>query len=412
MKVLWLSNIGFNLSPIQSSGTWLISMGNALISTGKVELYNICPTSNKNKYYKNENINKISQWNVPIEKLDKCGLPSKKTIKYIQDIVDELNPDIIHIWGVENYWGLLSSRKLIKGNVLLEIQGLKYACAKVFFGGLIFKEKIKCIGIKEILYPNKSIFASKNRFEKWSKFEFEIIKYHCNISTQSDWIRAHVISMNPDCKIYETGIILREEFTKSESWKRTKDNPVLFTTISGAFAYKGLHVLLRAVSILKLYYPNIKLKIAGSQINGRRTSGYFKFLISEAKRKNILDSIEWLGCLDAKEIVHHLQISSVAVIPSFVESYSLSLAEAMVLGVPCVVAFSGAMPELATDNKSALFYSAMDEIMCASQIRRIIENKELATKISINAKETGISRNNPLNVVNKQIEIYNSLFRS
>ncbi len=407
IKVLWLSNIEFSNSQLQSTGTWLSAMGNALQSTKKIELFNI--TQSKRSKYTQEAIGSIKQWLVPFERFNKKGLPSLKTINYIQRIVEEVRPEIIHVWGTENYWGLLTARGYINGNILLETQGLRYACAKVYYGGLTFSELLKCIGLKEILNPGKSIFAGKIQSERWGKFEIEILKAHKNISTQSDWIRAHVFLSNQNCKIHRSEMMLRNEFTESAAWNRKNLNPIIFTSSAGSRAYKGIHVLFKALSILKQHYPTIVLQIAGSHLKGIKTSGYSKFLMQEALRLGISNSIQWLGSLDSTKIVSQLHSSSVVVIPSFVESYSMSLAEAMIVGTPIVVAYSGAMTELAVNNESALFYTAGDEVMCAHQIEKVLEDHNFALNLSKNARIVGLLRNNTNKVIEQQLSIYNSL---
>ena len=57
---------------------------------------------------------------------------------------------------------------------------------------------------------------------------------------------------------------------------------------------------------------------------------------------------------------------NVCVMPSFIETYCLAFAEAMMVGVPVVVSFAGAMPELAEHNKEAMFYNPLDHITCAA----------------------------------------------
>lgn len=412
IKVVWLSNVAFSNMEIQSTGTWLIAMGQALLSNSTIELHNIAQ-SNK-CIYKKESIGSLTQYYVPIEKLKRNGLPSSKTIKFIVEIIKEINPDIIHVWGTENYWGLLTARNFIKGVVLLEIQGLKYLVAKVYYGNLTLFELLKSINLKEILKPTTSLFAGKYRLYKWGKYEKEMIKAHENIATPSDWISFHVSLINKKCRKYRSGMILRKEFTESIQWDR-KDvqDLVIFSSSNVAHAYKGLHVLFKSLFILKKKYPSIILKIAGNHIlSGIKTKGYLKFLKNEAKNLGINESIKWLGPLNSKEIVCQLRSSHVNVIPSFVESYSMTLAEAMMVGTPTVVAFSGAMPELAHHCESALFYTATDEVMCAMQIEKILKDKELAERLSDNARTIGLKRHDAKAIISKQLKIYEELIRT
>lgn len=88
------------------------------------------------------------------------------------------------------------------------------------------------------------------------------------------------------------------------------------------------------------------------------------------------------------------------------------LAEGMTMGVPCVVSYAGAMPELAEHNFSALFYTPWDYVSCASQMERIIANKELAVKLSLNSINVCNERNNKEKLVANQMYIYNDIINS
>lgn len=414
-SVLWLCNGPVERTADHHEGTVFTTMARGLVETGRIRLSAVIQAKVKGagRYKAGE----IAQWVVPYEPLDRNGLPSHRTVEAIKGVADKVKPDLIHIWGTENYWGLLTARGMLAAPAILEMAGIKYACAKVYYGSLSLTERIRCIGLLEILRPRCSLFFGKQRFEQWGRFEKEMILKHKYISTQSDWMRAHVLTVKPGCTLLKTGIMLRREFFKARPWKTSEDQdsspPSIFTSSSGAPAYKGLHVLMRAVAILKRKYPRIVLNVAGDIMNkGIRRSGYSRWLEDEARRLEITDNLRWLGSLGADGIIRQFHQVSAVVVPSFIETYSLALAEAMLVGVPVVASYAGAMPELARDGESALFFPPGDEVMCAWQIGRILSDKALADRLSQNARKTGLVRNEPSAVMDRQIDIYNEiLFR-
>lgn len=409
-KILWLSNRFFTETPDSSTGTWLTAMGNELVASGHVQLANI--SQDKVESVKRRDCNGITQWVVPYEKLGRDGLPSRRTVVGIKQAVAEFAPELIHVWGTENYWGLLTARNILTGKSLLDMQGIKYACAQVYYGGLTFSERLRCIGPKELIKPSISLQFLKHRFHAWRAFEGEIIQGHRNISTQSDWIRAHVEHINRDCKILKTEIMLRSEFKNAEPWTPTEGlpetvSPIIFTGCGCSTAYKGVHVLLRAVAIVKQHFPSVVLNVAGYiPRGGIRKSGYERFVEHEVRRLGLSENVCWLGPLDATGLIREMYRAAVAVVPSFIESYSLALAEALKLGVPCVVSYAGAMPELAKHEGSALFFPPGDETMCAWQIKKILMSPSVATQLSSTARQVGLLRHNPIDVLKRQIEIY------
>lgn len=411
-KTLWFCNRPIEETDDRRDGTWFTAMAKSLVVASEVQLAIIGQA--KVQKLGPYGHGSIPQWVVPYESLGRDGLPSRKTIKGIQRVVDEIKPDLIHVWGVENYWGLLTARGILSSAAVLEIQGIKYVAERVYYGGLSMTERMCCIGPLEILRPSCSLFMGKRRFERWGRFEEEMILKHKYISTQSDWVRAHILKINPSSTLFNTGIMLRREFFNTPAWtsqqRQDPSAPLLFASSSGVAAYKGLHVLMRAVAILKRKYPGIILNVAGDIMKkGIRQSGYARWLQREARRIEISENIRWLGPLDANGIIQEFHKASAVVIPSFVETYSLAMAEAMVLGVPVVASYVGAMPELARDRESALFFPPGDEVACACQLGKIIGDRKLADRLSQNARQTGLLRNAPDEVVTRQITIYNKI---
>lgn len=394
IKVLWFCNVGFSDAKSASTGSWLYSMSESLIKTGDIELFNI--SQGNVKKLTRQNFKSINQWFVPPGLRNTTGLPKKEVIQEIQKVLEEVNPDIIHIWGTENYWGLLYSRGYIKGNVILEIQGLKYAYAKYFYSGLKILDIIKCIRLKEFIKPSISLIGLKKGFDRWGKFEKEIILKSKYISTQSDWVRAYVSNINSEATLIKTQIALRSQFLNCDKWNIDKCTPfqIFTSSSSSSISYKGLHILIDAVTILKKRYPQIKLNIACHILKGIRLDGYTKWLLEKIVKNGIYENVNWLGSLDAESIVNQMQQANVVVVPSFIETYCLALDEALTVGVPTVVSFSGAMPELAEHGKTALFYSPGDVEMCANAINVFFSDPNLAKRISENALHDKSTKDN------------------
>lgn len=411
MKVLWFSNCVLSNDSMKETGTWLETMSRILVERG-VELYNIAQKRNVLKVEKS-NCNSITQWVVPCYKL-RNGVPCSEDIKSITSIVNELDPDIIHIWGMESYWGLLFSRGYLKKKTLLEIQGYLYYYSDVFFGGLNTIEKIKCIGLKELLKPTSSIFIEKRHFKKWGYYENEMLNAFPYISTQSDWVRSHIsLFANSEAKIYNTDINLRPQFLQSKPWEYKGKNKVeLLMVSSGSVPYKGLHIVIKALSVLIKSFPDITLKVVGNfeqHLPNYRKTGYTKFVEKLISKLNLDRNVVFLGRMDSAEIVNQMLCSDVMIVPSFVETYCLTLAEAQAVGIPCVVSYAGSLPEIATDKKSALFYSPEDYITCADCVSKLIKSKDLALSLSEYGRQNVSIRNSPQRIGDIQMSIYHDI---
>jgi glycosyltransferase involved in cell wall biosynthesis len=120
-------------------------------------------------------------------------------------------------------------------------------------------------------------------------------------------------------------------------------------------------------------------------------------------------AVEWFGPLDANKIVLELQPASAMVVPSYIENSCTAIQEAMLTGTPVVASYTGGLPFIAKEEESALFFPLSDEVMCVHQTKRVIEDRELAERISQKAKAIAMRRNNLENVVSQQLEIYRQI---
>lgn len=408
-KLVWFSNCIFQESSIKATGTWVVAMGRMLQDTGACRIANfaISEVESITSYEQGG----IQQWLLPRSRFGRPESISRKDSRILADLVERLSPDLVHVWGTENFCASLAADRLFgQCPVLLDIQGLLHAYADVYFGDLTVGELFGCIGPKELVLPKRHLYFRRRDFRRRGVLEKKVIRSFPDISVQSEWVRFRIEGLNPSCKIHPTGILLRPEFRQAETWKRPDNGPVrVFSSSSGAHAYKGIHVVLRAFAEVRKSVPSAILTMAGNIRGGRMQDGFSRWLDRETARLGIADAIEWLGALSAPEIVGLMQASHVVVVPSFVETYCLALAEAMMVGVPTVVSYAGAMPELARDGESALYFPPGDALSCAGQILRLIHNDALANGISAKSREAALIRNDPDTVLRRQMEIYDSV---
>lgn len=410
-RILWLSNVVFTDSKICTTGGWLQPLAEGIASTGKYEIINIALGNEKEII--NIDMNGITQWIIPKTKLYNNGQTASENIQnHVIQIIEKEKPDLLHVWGTEGCWASIVALNNINVKKLLEIQGLLSRCHHFFYGGLDFKNLLKCIHLKEIIMPWRSLFSKKYIFLKRGEKEIEYLSYFENISYQSEWVKNSLRYIVPNSKLFSTRLLLRKEFYKCNPWQYINigTKPIIFSSTSAAISYKGYHRLIQAISYIKKNYPDVQLRLAGNiNVGNRLRDGYSIYLQKLIKKYNLQDNIVYLGSLNADQIIHELQNANVCVVPSFVESYCLAFAEAMIVGCPTVCAFSGAMPEQADNEKEALFYNPDDAVQCAALIEKILENKELAINLSNASRKRKLIDNDRLLVIKTQMDIYNTI---
>lgn len=406
IKVLWLTNIIFDNTDGESTGTWMIAMAKGFKSIPNLELGSVA-FGNGNEL-EVQSTSYIKQWLLPSDHILQNN--KNKTIQCLEAIITDFNPSIINIWGTEGNWGLLLKKIPDLPPVLLCMQGIKGAISKFYFGDLTTFQALKTIGHKEIIKRN-SIFQQRSSFQKWKPSEDEIIKSYQNICVQSQWTAAHIASINKDAKIYHNEIVLRQSFYDSEQWNlKSLENKTVFFLAAYPAPFKGLHVAIQVIAQLKVKHPQIMLRVAGwHPRKGIRKDGYVGFVVNLIEKLGVVDNVVWLGSLDSPAIVKEMHQASVLVVPSFIESYCVVLAEAMLLGLPAVVSYAGGMTSLGKEDETILFFSPGDIEVCAYQIDRLFSNTTLASCISKNARNLALSRNSESAIIAQQVKIYEDI---
>lgn len=408
MKIVWLCNARFTGKKIKSTGSWLQPLAEHMQQTGKVQIVNICQANVKSVL--KENLGMIVQYVLPVRKAQKYGhVPNKLTIKEILDIVSLEQPNLIHIWGTESIWAYMNPILSSSFKTVMDIQGLLAPYSDYYYGGLTNREIFQSVHLKELLMPTRILYYKRKIFKERGKQETKYLQTFTNVSVQSDWVKNYVRFMVPNSTIYSTRIILRDSFYRAQPWvyKTNKESPIIYSSCAAAVSYKGIHVLIKAIGLLKKIYPKIQLHLAGQiEVGNKLFDGYSIYINNLIRTLDLTSNVHFLGSINENQIINELQKCSVCVVPSFIETYCLAFAEAMIVGVPTVVSYAGALPEFANHKVDALFYNSIDYYAMAGYVDELIQNRELAETISRNSRKRRLSENDPHLVVENQLDIY------
>lgn len=161
--------------------------------------------------------------------------------------------------------------------------------------------------------------------------------------------------------------------------EKQRDNVILY--VGRVSERKGLHVLLKAASLIK---NNLDSKFI---IVGPRDEQYFrrlKLLREELKLKN---NVLFLNPLSEKDKYALISRSLLFVHPALKDYTPMTLIEAQALGTPVVASRVGGIPELIKDGITGLLIRPNSSTDLAKAIEKITMNRELWTKMSLEAKK-------------------------
>ena len=417
MKVLWIVNKIFpyptSILNIKESvfGGWLQSLADNLKYVNNVNLGIATVYYGKQiKILENEN---IKYYLIP-------GAPALKynsnLEKYWSYVKEDFKPDLVHIHGTEYAHGLAFMKKYPNIKTVISIQGLISSLEKVYYGNIEIKEIIKNITIRDVIKQD-NIFRQKNKFIKRAKNEVEILKRAKAVIGRTTWDFANTKAINPKLKYYKGNETLRKIFYKNKWNIQNIEKDTIFCSQAG-YPIKGFHYLIEAVNILKKTKPNIKVYVAGNNIidnksiiNKAKKTGYAKYISNLIKKYNLQNQIYFLGMLNENEMLDRLLKTNVFVLPSVIENSSNSLAEAMILGMPCVATNTGGTMDIVEHKKEGFLYPYTEPALCAEYISRFLNSKELCIEYGTNARNKALVRHNPNQNVQDILNIYQDVMK-
>lgn len=318
------------------------------------------------------------------------------------DIVKKFRPDIIHIHGSENFYGLIAKETSIP--VVISIQGILTVYEMFYFGDLTFKEKLIDIFspkfLKGVGFIHKYLAMRKSAHR-----ERRIIKDCKYFIGRTDFDKNFLSITNPTSHYYHCNEVLRPSFYSAE-WAPNTDSFIIYCISSIPVPYKGLDCLLKACNALKQAgFPNLQIRISG-QIQG---SDIWSVIKRKVRELNLTKEITWLGKSSAETIVSELKNANVFVLPSYIENSPNSIGEAMLAGVPSIASYVGGVPSMIVHGKDGLLFPSGDYYSLAGMIATILKDPALARTLSNNAKISARKRHDPKTIAQTVMSIYSEI---
>ncbi|MEW6295844.1 MAG: glycosyltransferase family 4 protein [Candidatus Diapherotrites archaeon] len=163
---------------------------------------------------------------------------------------------------------------------------------------------------------------------------------------------------------------------------------------------KGLKVLLEA---LKQLNESIELSVAGGRLN--KELPYHKKII-ESIKENKKHSINFLGFIKEKDLIHAYNEADLIVVPSFSESACYVLLEGMSCGKPVIASRVEGMAEIAPLE---LHFTAGNSDELAEKISFLIDNKILCRALGRKSRRRIVKYHSIAKNSRKFLALYKSL---
>lgn len=414
MKVLWVVNMVFPEvaeligKTTSASGGWLLDLSHGVAAYDDIELGIM--TYYSGNEFKDITVNGIRHFLFPGGG-KRLLFYTKKTELDCKKVVSIFMPDIIHLHGTEYAPALAMTKAVPEVEKLLTIQGIIKRISQEYYGGLTLYEILRFLKVEELL-KMKTAIHYKYLFLKNAKREKEILQNVKYVTGRTDWDKSTMLAINSQLTYFRCNYNLREEFYSSEKWNVEKMER--HTIMSGAALYplKGLHILIRALAIVKHHYPDVKLYIPGGNVqDGRikKPDGYIQYINRLIKNLDLDDNVVFTGKLGPNMVAEYLRKSNVCVVSSAIEGASATLCEAMMIGTPSICAYRGGMTDLLTDGIDGFTYDFPEYPMLAHRIIEIFKNDDLASAFSKRIIKKAQDRHNRTRNSKELVDVYHSI---
>ncbi|HZK58607.1 MAG TPA: glycosyltransferase family 4 protein [Cryobacterium sp.] len=412
MRVLWFTNMPLpavyrRLSlPVPGGGGWMESLRRELCGQRSLELGvaavnpRPCTPFDENgvRYFGLEGAAQRGRVGVVVDRWRHRSEDAAAVARALA-VVREFGPDLIHVHGTEGPAGLLGQATDVP--LVISLQGLLVACSRAFFLGIPPADLLRdvtSLGFAE----GRGLVHSSWNMRVAARREVRIMKSCSDFTGRTAWDRDVVSVVNPRARYHHVEEVLRPEFYGHE-WRPASDGPFVIYTTGGHAPYKGLVNLLEAVSLLRAATQrDVRLRVGGA-VQGSQMEPIVK---RAARRFGVQDAVTWLGPLAPMPLVSELLGASVYAHASVADNSPNSLAEAMLVGVPCVASAAGGIPSLLRDGDDGLLCASNDVYSLAGRLAEIEADAGLAARLGGAARVRGQQRHDPQTIAKTTLEVY------
>lgn len=407
MKILWFTNTpslyktkitGYN------GGGWITSLEQIISNKNDIELalgffhtddcFKI--KQEKTTYYP------IPLYNSILKKLKryifykKCD---KSEVNYYLKIIEDFKPDVIHVFGSEQSFGLLTLHTRIP--VVIHLQGILNPCLNAYYApGSSQIDLIK----QNIFKPLKiiNIMHAMSNFKHNAIREAIILKNCKYYMGRTQWDKNITSLYAPNSKYFYCGEVLRDIFYSVIPWQKKESNKLILVSTISKSSYKGFDLILKTAKLLKeLSLIDFEWVVFG--INDYKELE--KKLEINCTEVNVLLK----GVVSSETLVKNIKEGDIFIHPSYIDNSPNSICEAQIIGIPVISTNVGGISSLIENDITGCLVPANDPYTLVSKIIEVKRNKKEAIRMAENARNEATLRHNREKIITDLMNVYNHL---
>lgn len=330
-----------------------------------------------------------------------------KSAKNLEYILDDFQPDIIHLHGIRSSSLTYAIfRPIIKRNipVVMTLHGPSFVCptATTLKGKKMYCTNIDCSkGLKHLncILNNCGQNLEESIRRALSLWICEKTGYNNYISrfiTPSEALRNFYLALNigfkPDDIVTINNFLPDDEFTIIPNYS----NKGYFLYSGRIIQEKGIKYLLEAIKDLP---HDIEIHIVGKGDEENKLKQYVK--------NNKLDNVKFLGFKTREELKDEYQNCIALIVPSnWFEAFGMVNIEAFINGKPVIASNIGGIPEIVENNINGLLFEPGNVEQLKKCILKYWNNPELVVEHGKNAYQKAINKYSESTYYQNLIKLY------
>ena len=322
--------------------------------------------------------------------------------KKIELMIDEINPDIVHIHTIGNLsFSIVNPIKKRFIPIIYTLHDARYFCPCLFTIGLKYCTDCKSFNVLPCILKKCS---SNNFFRSlYIAFKTIIIRLICPLK-DIDVITVPSISMKNyllKFNVSEKKLKLLENFVNDNFMHNAPSfvNKGYFLYAGGLYKQKGIYTLLEAMKTLP---KDIELHIAGEISNKKEQTKINKIL----QKSNLLN-VKVLGKLEIEKLKEQYKNCISVIMPSeLFESFGMINIECATYGKPSISSNIGGLSDFVENNKNGLLFEPANVEQLKECILKYWNNPELVIEHGKNAYHKAITQYTEENYYKKLIKLY------
>jgi glycosyltransferase involved in cell wall biosynthesis len=328
------------------------------------------------------------------------GLESDRDVARLMDVVESVQPDLIHVHGTEGPFGLIQRHTDLP--VLISVQSVLSVYELKYFAGVDRATARRSAGTRDTASRNS--YADRyRRFARQAEREREMLAITRHLTGRTEWDRRVTSVLAPQATYHHLDEIMRAPFYE-RTWRTPGNTELELFTTTGPNLYKGFETLVRCAALLDDAGVEYHWRVAGLAPKDSFVELFLRALGVELPAR-----VDLLGTLTEVELADRMIGSDLYVGVSHIENSPNSLCEAQLMGMPCVATYAGGTASLVTDDRDGVLVQDGDPYAMAGAILDLGRDPERAVRLGSAARERASTRHDRETIADRALEIYGEL---